>query len=811
MAKFSFYPLEVEYKVFGDRTVVQLYGKTTNGKQICVQDSTFKPYFYVLAEKTSPEEIVAKLNNLNLEKSGRKILIIGTEIVQKKYKGRNVQCVKAYTALPKDIPFICNHIKSQLMPFESDILFTRRYLIDNNLTPMVLTDVEGEFINQKSKVSVVNAESITQTSTEIIKDIKIMAVDIETYNPLGKHMIPEENPIVMIGLYGDNFKKVIVSRQFKTNLDYVEPVDNEAQLIIKFKEAIETYKPDIITGYYSDAFDLPYIATRAEKNNITLPLGLDYSEMQIDKRGDVNTKITGIVHLDIFQFISRIFATTLETPTYDLDSVSKELLDQTKEHIDIETLHEVFDSHPEKLDQFCEYNLKDSQLTHELAVSILPNIIEIVKAVGLPLYDISRMSFSQLVEWYLIQRTKDFNELIPNKPEHEELRARRASTFKGAFVIKPQPGLYENLVVLDFRSLYPSIIVTHNISPETLNCSCCEGKDVAPGEKDWFCKKKKGFISTVIEGLITRRMRIKEITKTKDSKILFARQYALKTIANAMYGYLGFFMARWYCLECAQSITAYGRHYIQELIEKAKEENFKILYGDTDSVFLALDSKTREETNKFVDEFNLKLPEFMELELEGYYPKGIFVSAKMGAFGAKKKYALLSENGSIKITGFGTVRRNISKIAKDTQEEVLRIILKEDNTEKAFNLVRLTIDKVKQKKIAMQDMVIYTRLQKNIAEYESIGPHVAVAKRLQQKGYDVGPGTMIRYIVSSTGEKIRDKARLPEEIEKGDYDTEYYINNQIIPVVEKIFEVLGYSKEDLMATPDQKKLDKFFG
>lgn len=810
MVKFSFYPMDIVYKIVGPQTIVQLYGKTPDGKQVCVQDSSFEPYFYVIADY-NPDEISKKLRAISIEKNERQISVIRTEVVEKKLKGKKVTLVKAFTRHPKDVKLIRNHIKGELEPFEADILFTRRYLIDKNIIPMVLTDVEGEFINQKSKVSVINATAISQTSTEIVKDLKILAVDIETYNPMGKQLLPEQNPIVMLAVYAKDFKKVFVSKKFSTKLDYVQPVENEAQLISKFKEAVENYKPDIVTGYYSDGFDFPYLAKRAEKNNIKLDLGLDYSEMQVDKRGEPKVSITGIVHLDIYQFIRRVFSTTLETPSYNLDAVSKELLDQTKESVEIDQLHEVFDKTPDELDKFCEYNLTDAELTHNLTENLLPNIMEIVKVVGLPLFDISRMGFSRLVEWYLIKRSKDFNELVPNKPSHDELQTRRGETYKGAFVIEPQPGLYENIVVLDFRSLYPSIVITHNISPDTLNCDCCEGKDVAPGEPYWYCKKKKGFISTVIEELITRRMRIKEITKTKDSKILFARQYALKTIANAMYGYLGFFMARWYCLECAKSITAFGRYYIQQLIDKAEEEGFEILYGDTDSVFLTLDGKTREDANKFVDEFNLKLPELMELEFEGFYPKGIFVSAKMGAYGAKKKYALLSEKGVIKIKGFEAVRRNISKVAKDTQEHVLNIILKENNTEKAFNYVKEVTDKIRKKKTPNEEMVIYTRLQKTIKEYESIGPHVAVAKRLQQEGYEVGPGTMIRYIVSSDGEKIRDKARLPEELEQGDYDAEYYINNQVIPVVEKIFEVLGYSKEDLMASLDQKKLDKFFG
>ena len=134
--------------------------------------------------------------------------------------------------------------------------------------------------------------------------------------------------------------------------------------------------------------------------------------------------------------------------------------------------------------------------------------------------------------------------MAPNKPTNDEIMQRRLQTYKGAFVYEPKPGLYSNIVVFDYRSLYPTIIGSHNISHGTMNCSCCaEEAKPAPLENDkkiWFCKKKKGFIPTLIEDLITRRTRIKAIIKDKkDEKfaILDARQNSQKLLANSFYGY----------------------------------------------------------------------------------------------------------------------------------------------------------------------------------------------------------------------------------------------------------------------------------
>jgi len=440
---------------------------------------------------------------------------------------------------------------------------------------------------------------------------------------------------------------------------------------------------------------------------------------------------------------------------------------------------------------------------------------EMAKVTGLPLFDVGRMGFSQLVEGFILRNID--KELSPNRPSHDEIKKRHMQTYKGGFVYEPKPGLYKDIVIFDFRSLYPTIITSHNVSPDTLNCRCCEDTaQYAPTDKNefWFCKKKKGFIPLLIGDLIKRRMRIKEISsKAKDKtqkKLLDARSNSLKLLANSMYGYYGFFGARWYSVECARSITAWGRHYIQMVIEKAKKQEFNVVYGDTDSVFMTLEKKKKKDALEFAKKINDKLPGMMELEYEGHYPSGIFVSAKQGAYGAKKRYALMDEDKNLRIKGFETIRRNVSFIAKEVQEKVLRIILGENNPKKAFEFVKKTIHELRDKKVPIDKVVIFTQLQRDVKSYTAIGPHVAVAQRMIKQGYEVGPGSMIKYVVTEGSGRIRDRARLPQEIKEKEYDAEYYIKNQVVPAVEKIFEVLGYEKDDLLESKDQSKLNKFF-
>lgn len=815
--KIQFFPLDITYKIQDGKAVINLYGRTADGRQICIVDSSFEPYFYVIPKDSA--NIGEKLEKIRVEHDNEISFVTKTEAVMKKFLAKEAFAVKVYVNLPGSVPAVREIIKewgSISSTHEFDIPFVRRYLIDKNITPLTLHQATGEFLNQKSRAAVFKADSIEQAGTDTLHNPKILAFDIETYSPFDFAIDAEKNPILMLSFYGENFKKVFVWKRFKTSLDYVEFVDSESELIEKFKETIDSYKPDILTGYFSDGFDLPYIKTRADKYNIKLDISLDFSELRARQGRETTVALNGITHLDIFKFIKKVIGNTLETTSYDLNAVASELLDEKKHDVSLAELPNIWDNSHENLEKFCEYNLNDSILTYNLAVKMLPTITEMVKIVGIPIYDVNRMGFSQLVEWYIIRQAQQFNEIAPNKPNYDEVQRRRLQTYQGAFVYEPKPGLYKDIVVFDFRSLYPTILSSHNIGPDTIDCACCgETAKATPDENErhWFCAKRKGFIPILIEDIITRRMRIKEIIKEEyDEKFVFldARQNSLKLLANSFYGYLGFFGARWYSIECARSITAWGRYYIHKVIDKAQKEGFFVLYSDTDSVFLTLDGKTKNDAEAFAESINLELPGLMELEYEGFYPSGIFVSAKMGAFGAKKKYALMSEEGALKIKGFETVRRNWSLIAKDVQERVLGIILKEHDTEKALVYVKGIITDLRAKRIPIEKVVIHTQLQKEILDYTSKGPHVAVAQRLKNKGRIVGPGSMIKYVVTQGNDIIRNRSKLPEEVKENEYDADYYINNQVIPSVERIFNVIGYTKEDLLETKEQTKLEGFF-
>ncbi len=815
---FRFYPIDVSYSIIDEKPAILLYGRTEDRKRVCVVDFSFRPYFIVIPDDNA--NLSSLTSTISLTQTEDKTFSAKvTEVMKEEMSllGVKKTVLKVYVNFPKSVPMlrsIIKDIEGVNETYEYDIKFVRRYMMDKKILPLSPLEVTGEPFQMKSRVPVIKAESVSPIEGDSFDEPKIIGFDIETYNPDGRAIDPKNNPIIMISFYGADYKKVITWKKFPTDHAYIQFVDSESDLIEAFKSVIEKEKPDILTGYFSEGFDLPYIVERAKKYRIPLDIGLDYSGVDVKRQRNKSGTMTGIVHLDMHAFIKNIFGRSMKLDSLSLDEVSKALLGEKKDEVDMDALADTWDNHPEMLEKYGEYNLQDSLLVYEICRKLFPNITELSKMIGINIQDCIKMGMSQLIEWYLIRMAGEINEIVPNKPGYEEIRTRMQHTFQGAFVFEPSPGLYKNLVIFDYRSLYPSIISSHNISPETYKCRCCRDlESSAEGGIDgiWFCKKKKGFIPTIINDLITRRIRIKKIISSgKEDAFLLAKQQNLKLIANSSYGYLGFYAARWYSLESAEAVTSWGRHYINMVIERAEETGFKVVYGDTDSIFLKLDGKEINDARKLIDRINLELPELMELEFEGHYPSGIFVKAKASETGAKKRYALLDDKGNILIKGFETVRRNWSRIGKDVQKNVLDILLRDHDPKKAVAHIGKIIQKLRAQEMDIDSVTISTQIQKKIKDYDTQGPHVKAAMRIEKKGIVVNPGMIINYVVTRGEGNIGDRVKLPDEVTKEDYDAEYYINNQIIPAVDRILEIFGYSGKELSENKEQSKLSGFF-
>ncbi len=219
---------------------------------------------------------------------------------------------------------------------------------------------------------------------------------------------------------------------------------------------------------------------------------------------------------------------------------------------------------------------------------------------------------------------------------------------------------------------------------------------------------------------------------------------------------------------------------------------------------LALEKKIKNQAKLFIDHINSQLPESMELEYEGFYRRGFFVS--------KKRYAVI-EDGEIIAKGLEIVRRDWAPVVKTTQENVLMAILKDGNTQKAVDEVKAVLKKIKNGDIDKKDLIIHTQITKRLDDYKQIGPHVLAARQIEDHGIKVGKGTIVQYIIVKGKGPISQRA-VPYEYSEGkEYDRDYYINNQLIPAVLRIMGPLGYTKsdlEDFVRGEYQQSLDAFF-
>jgi len=518
----------------------------------------------------------------------------------------------------------------------------------------------------------------------------------------------------------------------------------------------------------------------------------------------------------LFRFIEVVYSQYLQSETLSLNEVASELLGEKKldiDHLDKKTK----DITNKEWDKFFEYNLQDSVLTYKLFQKAWPDILEFTKVIQEPLFQTSRYTFSKLVENYILHNLERFNEIAEERPTHEQIQERRnKGKTEGAFVLQPEAGLYENLSIFDFTSMHTSIISSFNISKATLLNKKKKESYESPevnfqGKKrKFYFSKKPGFFAQMSQEIMELRKKYKKEYKENPDPITKARSNAFKVLSASIHGYVAYFGARYYSYECSSAILAYVRKYDKDIIEKTKKKGFGVIYADTDSISFTLGKKSKKQTLDHLKKLNNQLPGSMELELEGFYKRGIWVTKRTGKFGAKKKYALIDYEGNMKIRGFETVRRDWCKLSRETQNKVLEKILKNGNEKEALKYLRKVIEKIKEREINIKDLIITTKLKRSLSSYKASTPHVTVAKKMKELGIPTSEGTLISYYIAESNNKkalVRDRAKLPEE--DGQYDINYYLNKQILPAVENIFQVFDIGKDEILERKKQTKLDGF--
>ena len=822
----SFIPIDYDYFDLDGRNYVRVIGRDDKGKRICIIDE-FKANFYAILKENVSEkrikELMSEIEKIEIENANRKTRVERIKIEEKNFLGKKKKALNIFVTNFKDCHAVADKLDYEEIEFrrEYDISLITKYIIDKKLMPLQWHSIEGRIIDNNeyggiSKIDVelcIKAEKIerAEKSRKIEFKPKILAFDIEV-----SEFEISKGEILMISLCTGKFKRVLTWKKPKNEEKYenVEYYKDEAEMIEKFVEYVKKENIDLLVGYYSDGFDLPYLRARAEKNNIKLSLGLDNSQPSFARGRIPSASIFGIVHVDLFRFVQSVFSQYLQSETLGLNAVAFELIGEGKkdfEKKDGKNLKE------QEWKDFFDYNLQDSILTYKLAEKLWNDMLEFSNIIQEPLFEITRSTMSGIVEDYILHNLNKYNEIAEKRPLHDEIEKRRQrEKYEGAFVFQPKAGLYENIAVFDFTSYLPSIIVSYNLSKTSFlgNAKKRDALEVDIGKDNRkehvYFSKKEAFFPLMLKEIIELRKKYKQEYKEKKDNMAKARSNAYKLLANASYGYQGFFGARYYCPEASASTTSISRGFIKKIIDETNQEGYKVIYADTDGVCFLLQEKTKQETLDMLKKLNSELPGIMELELEDFYKRGIWVTKRTGEFGAKKKYALITEEGKIKIRGFETVRRNWCNLARELQNKVLEKILKEGNEKEALEIVKKTINALKERKIEKKEIMMRTQLKKPINEYKSITPHIIAVGKMKESGKPVDVGMLVEFFIAETREKkalVREKVKLPEE--KGEYNIKYYLEHQLIPAVENIFEVFGISIKEMVDGKKQMKLNGF--
>ncbi len=773
--KVSFWLLDINPKIDGASVELWLWGIDKSGGQVLVIERNFNAYFYaVIKDDCDPFQTSAKIMNAYPSS------IVNAEAVERRFFGKPVNAIKICCKVATETVKLAKDLRSfegVKECLEDDIRVTMRYLIDNDVAPCAWHEVEAEEEEKKSGVrvdKVYAAKSIPKQLDCVDKPpLKVLSFSMISYSKEGSPK-PDRNPVVIISTVNSDGKE----KQFTAGDD-----KNDKPVLQQFIDYICMFDPDVIVSFGANAKDWDYLIKRSHRLQRTFDVDRGKKEPHTSIYGHVS--FTGIANVDLADFMDvfpEVKVKTLANLAYYLGA--------TKDTSKIEDVDfpDYWDQ-PQKRETLKEFSLNKARKIQSSAVLLLDFGMQLSNLVSLPLDHVMTAAVGFRVEWFLIKQISKIGELIPRRIEQPY------RPYAGGLVLSPKPGLHDNIAVLDFKSMYPNIMIRYNLSPDTYiapeDPEPPAGFYEAPEVKYRFRKVPPGFYKEALTYLIGVRSKIRALMKqlnpsTVEYNILDARQKAVKIITNAAYGYAGWIGARWYIKPVAEAASAWGRHSILSATHLAENKGLKIIYGDTDSLFLTNDEKKLLELKE-------KIGEDLGLEVEvGEVYKRIFFTE------AKKRYAGLRLDDSLDIVGLEVIRGDWAEVAKKVQEHVLEIILKEQSPKNAIVYVHKVISQLRLREIPFHDLIIWKTLTKAPEQYAIRAPHVEAAKMLKEKGWRLTAGDKVGFVILTGQGRFYSRVKPYVFAKYEEVDVDYYITNQIVPAAVRILGFFNVTEKELI-------------
>jgi DNA polymerase elongation subunit (family B) len=679
---------------------------------------------------------------------------------------------------------------------------------------------------------------------EVADNFKVLYYDIET-DDRNHGIVVGRDRILSIAGYDQDGVPLFVCNQ-----------ENEEELLMDFIERIK-YDYDILVGWNSDTFDKPYIAARLKK-------------FFLEKAMHIFRKIA---HIDLMQVFIKRFSNDTKITSWSLEFIANYFLGYGK--VELEggkgggKLYELYETNFEK---FKEYNLKDAHILYSLnqKLGIIDQMILECQLTGaFP----DKYSISELLDTYILRSVKGQDIHFPSIeytkhriqcPECGHIHTSESTSdaqkgsvvcekcgnefdptdqgdITGAYVFDPVVGLHDHVHTLDYKSLYPSIIITWNIGPDTYTSPETYQQLIASGERkpeefiksandQYFLKEHPSAITTAIKKLLEKRGEFKKemlaaVPESKEYDVANAKQRATKVLCNSMYGIMGYSRGRYYKREIAEAITL-GGQWLNKTTKTWLEESkgYPVIYGDTDSQFVKMFDGANKilpgllaELHSFYDvelkkQFNVD-EHLIELEYEKHFRRLILIG--------KKRYAghIVEQDGAVVdkllVKGLEYVKRDTIPLAKKWQKELLDLFINHNNDLDFYiKWVEGKLNDFFQENFSMEDITIRKKMTKRPESYKAnIPAHVKVAIEMKKREQEYYIGMYVPYIVIS--EKPIDAIHpewIKTEPEKGYKPSPiYYWDKQVYSICERILAVVFPKYDwDQYTTKIKERRDKKF-
>ena len=860
----------------GDKkTIPRLFGVTKDENSICCYVYKFFPYFYVGNCTRQDECTLREYRRNGFIKSVEKCY--KNNLYGYRKDGELEEYLKITTFTNYQIWSIKNSLSPECQTFEADVDFPVRFMTDAKipggccwieLPPGSWGWFGSEDASENSRcqinVCAYDWKDLITHKWSDLAPLRILSFDIECAGRPGIFPTPDADPVIQIGNCltrqnddGGNVRSVIFTLNSCAPIRGATVVSftDEADMLRNWADFfVRVVDPDIITGYNINNFDLPFLLNRAKALNIddSFPyLGRDKRKetVAIDVlsfgRENKRINVEGRCLFDLLPVIMREH----KLRSYSLNAVSFHFLGEQKEDVHHSVISTLQNGNDETRKRIAVYCLKDCLLPLKILekLMLLINYVEMARVAGILLSYVINRGQQIKVFCQILKRAFDRDLILPDakrkrRNENKGCGGETVVEYEGATVIEPKRGYYNTPVVtLDFASLYPSIMIAHNLCYTTFLptgplADMVENRDyIVTPTRDYFVTSriKKGLLPEILLDLLSSRKKAKADMKNASDfwqkQSYNARQSAIKITANSIYGFTGAQRGGMLpCVEISQSVTSFGRTMIALTKDKIEEyfRGSNVIYGDTDSVMIKFDGEELPLTKAFALGENMAryvtnnfFIDPIKLEFEKIYFPYLLIN--------KKRYAGLYYTNpeaydKMDCKGIETVRRDNCRLVARVTSTCLEKILIDRNPNDAIQFVKNTISDLLLDKIDISQLVITKELKKS--EYKGKQPHAELAKKLRKRAEAGGNGDDRNASAPKLGERVpfvivrgAKKSRVYENAEDPLYalkhkipiDFDYYLTNQLCKPLVRIFEpIFGRDAEGMILRGDHVRAKK---